>query len=58
MSLKVYQKKRNFKVSPEPKGQCAKEGPNIFVIHKHAATQLHYDLRLAIDGVLKKLGCA
>jgi DNA ligase D-like protein (predicted 3'-phosphoesterase) len=53
-SLKDYQAKRDFGVTPEPEG-----GPGpasrepIFVIQKHAARQLHYDFRLEVDGVLK-----
>ena len=53
-SLKTYRAKRNLKESPEPKGTVSKKkSGNIFVIHKHAASHLHYDLRLAYDGVLK-----
>ncbi|HRN78539.1 MAG TPA: DNA polymerase ligase N-terminal domain-containing protein [Candidatus Dependentiae bacterium] len=51
--LKEYKKKRDLKKSPEPKAKVAKKSKNIFVIQKHAASHLHYDLRLAIDGVLK-----
>jgi DNA ligase D-like protein (predicted 3'-phosphoesterase) len=53
-SLKDYQAKRDFGVSPEPQG-----GPGpvsaepVFVIQKHAARHLHYDFRLEVDGVLK-----
>lgn len=54
MSLKTYQQKRKFRETPEPKGKVTKqEGKLIFVIHKHQATHLHYDLRLEKDGVLK-----
>jgi len=53
MSLKKYKQKRNFKRSPEPKGRKEKKKENRFVIQKHAATNLHYDFRLAMDGVLK-----
>jgi len=52
-SLKKYQKRRDFTKSPEPSGK--KEKPikkKIFVIQKHDATKLHYDFRLAIEGVL------
>lgn len=52
-SLKKYQEKRDFKQTPEPEGEVPKKSKNIFVIQKHAASNLHYDLRLAIDGVLK-----
>jgi bifunctional non-homologous end joining protein LigD len=55
MSLKEYQKKRNFSRSPEPRGQgaSAPAGGGLYVIQKHAASRLHYDLRLEMDGVLK-----
>lgn len=53
-SLKDYQEKRDFSRTPEPSGK----GPRtprepIFVIQKHAASHLHYDFRLEVDGVLK-----
>lgn len=53
--LAVYQKRRNFIRSPEPKGKAKKKKAKrpIFVIQKHAARSLHYDFRLEIDGVLK-----
>jgi bifunctional non-homologous end joining protein LigD len=55
MSLKEYQKKRDFKSSPEPEGkkESSKGGPRKFVVQKHQASQLHYDFRLELDGVLK-----
>lgn len=54
MSLTSYQKKRNFERTPEPKGKKeTKARKLIFVIQKHEASHLHYDLRLAMDGVLK-----
>lgn len=55
MTLKDYQKKRDFRASPEPKGKekPAKGEPRKFVVQKHQATQLHYDFRLELDGVLK-----
>jgi bifunctional non-homologous end joining protein LigD len=52
MSLTDYRKKRDFQKTPEPEGSTAPEG-RAFVVHKHAATRLHYDLRLELDGVLK-----
>lgn len=53
MTLLQYKSKRNFKESPEPVGGKP-EGDNLrFVVQKHQATQLHYDFRLEIDGVLK-----
>ena len=53
MSLSEYRRKRDFKATPEPKAAKAKGGGNSFVIQKHAARRLHYDLRLEMDGVLK-----
>jgi DNA ligase D-like protein (predicted 3'-phosphoesterase) len=45
--------KRNFEKSSEPKGELVSDGGKIYVIQKHDATHLHYDLRLEMDGVLK-----
>lgn len=58
MKLKQYQKKRDFKVTKEPKGQTQKKISNTvpkfhFVVQKHQAHRLHYDFRLEIDKVLK-----
>ncbi len=55
-TLEHYRAKRDFSKTAEPagkvpRGKKAGEG-GIFVIHKHAATRLHYDLRLEHDGVL------
>ena len=55
--LDTYRKKRDFGRTSEPAGGHgtaggAGEGP-IFCVQKHAATQLHYDLRLEIGGTLK-----
>jgi bifunctional non-homologous end joining protein LigD len=54
MALHEYRRKRDFARTPEPSGQgeSAPAGRR-FVVHKHAATHLHYDLRLEIDGVLR-----
>lgn len=55
LSLKAYRRKRNFRKTAEPKGEIKvvpTEG-KIYVIQKHAATHLHYDLRLEMDGVLR-----
>ncbi len=53
LTLKEYQKKRNFKLTPEPKkSKAGKKYKNIFVFQKHDATNLHYDFRIEIDGVL------
>src|SRR5215813_13791504 len=51
--LKTYRAKRRFGVTAEPKGKVARKSGNAFVIQKHAATRLHYDLRLELDGVMK-----
>src|SRR5690349_8442826 len=53
MGLQEYHRKRDFKKTPEPKGQVGSAAGRSFVIQKHAATQLHYDFRLEMDGVLK-----
>lgn len=59
MSLAQYHKKRDFSRTPEPRGKAAKpRAQGAFIIHKHAARRLHYDLRLELDGVLKKIGRA
>ena len=52
-TLDTYRRKRNFKSTAEPKGRKARRGGNAFVIQKHAARRLHYDLRLEMQGVLK-----
>jgi bifunctional non-homologous end joining protein LigD len=53
--LSRYRAKRDFDVTPEPSGRrrVAKSGRLRFVIQKHAARRLHYDLRLELDGVFK-----
>jgi bifunctional non-homologous end joining protein LigD len=51
--LEAYEKKRDFEKTPEPKAQLLPGGNNNFVIHRHHASHLHYDLRLEQDGVLK-----
>ena len=52
-SLSTYWKKRNFGVTSEPRGTVARAGKRLsFVIQKHAATRLHYDFRLELDGTL------
>lgn len=57
MALNEYRAKRNFRVSPEPKGAEPKArkkagAPRFFCVQKHLASHLHYDLRLEHDGVL------
>jgi bifunctional non-homologous end joining protein LigD len=52
--LKEYEAKRKFAQTPEPAPAPGPEGHRlIFVVHKHAARRLHYDLRLELEGVLK-----
>jgi len=56
--LREYQRKRDFTKTAEPsgsekRGASRKKGQLRFVIQKHAASHLHYDLRLEIDGVMK-----
>jgi len=54
MGLKEYESKRRFEKTPEPKPGLRRMGNRlIFVVHKHAARALHYDLRLELEGVLK-----
>lgn len=53
MTLADYRRKRDFAVTAEPKGKRARQKGNRFVIQKHDATRLHYDLRLELAGVLK-----
>jgi bifunctional non-homologous end joining protein LigD len=55
--LATYNKKRDFAKTEEPPGTVAPaRGPNapaLFMVQKHDATRLHYDLRLEMDGVMK-----
>jgi len=53
MSLGEYWKKRDFKKTVEPKEKVHDNKGSIYVIQKHHASRLHYDLRLERDGVLK-----
>jgi bifunctional non-homologous end joining protein LigD len=51
--LAEYAAKRDFVRTPEPEPRSAPGGAGEFVVQKHAARRLHYDLRLELDGVLK-----
>ena len=54
MGLKDYESKRKFEETPEPKPGLRHRGDDlIFVVQKHAARALHYDLRFELEGVLK-----
>src|SRR5687767_3784611 len=55
MGLREYHRKRDFAVTPEPRGEEVpeREGARSFVIQKHAASRLHYDFRLEMEGVLR-----
>jgi bifunctional non-homologous end joining protein LigD len=53
-SLSTYRAKRSPDSSPEPMGNAVSASPgHLFVVHKHAATRLHFDLRLEMGGVLR-----
>jgi bifunctional non-homologous end joining protein LigD len=53
LSLATYHHKRDFNKTTEPSGEKKIKAKAIFVIQKHAASHLHYDLRLEMNGVLK-----
>ncbi len=54
MSLQRYHAKRHFDRTPEPRGRVVRSAAKLrFVVQKHAASTLHYDFRLELDGVLK-----
>jgi bifunctional non-homologous end joining protein LigD len=53
VGLQVYRRKRKFDLTPEPRGRVHRSQGHQFVIQKHAARRLHYDLRLELGGVMK-----
>ncbi|MNN35451.1 putative DNA ligase-like protein [compost metagenome] len=54
MPLEEYHKKRDFKATSEPEGKQNESTTKLkFVVQRHAATRLHYDFRLEMEGVLK-----
>lgn len=58
-SLTQYQRKRDFRHTREPPGEAAasQEG-HLYVMHKHAARRLHFDLRIEQNGVLRSWALA
>ena len=53
MSLDEYKRKRRFEETPEPPAKVAKQSRHRFCVQRHAASRLHYDFRLEMEGVLK-----
>jgi bifunctional non-homologous end joining protein LigD len=52
--LAEYKRKRDFSKTAEPEGKATRSGRALrFVVQKHAASHLHYDFRLELDGVMK-----
>jgi bifunctional non-homologous end joining protein LigD len=47
-----YRDKRHFDATPEPSGEMGEVAGNSFVVQKHAARRLHYDVRFEVDGVM------
>lgn len=52
MALETYREKRDFEKTREPRGKARTKKGFSYVIQKHAASHLHYDFRLELDGVL------
>ena len=50
--LARYRSMRDFRRTPEPAGEVGSEGQRRFVVQRHRASRLHYDVRLELDGVL------
>src|SRR5437870_4068543 len=50
--LKTYRAKRDFEKTAEPRGAARQAKGNKYIIQKHDARRLHYDLRLELDGVM------
>src|SRR5271168_1927508 len=53
MALEEYERKRRFEETPEPPPKVESKAGHRYVVQKHAATRLHYDFRLEMEGVLK-----
>ncbi|KPP92192.1 DNA ligase D [Erythrobacter sp. HL-111] len=52
-ALAEYNRKRDFEATPEPAGEHGEGAGDSFIVQKHDASRLHWDLRLELDGVLK-----
>ncbi len=52
-NLEAYRRKRSSDATPEPFGPATGTGAGRFVVQKHAARRVHYDLRLELEGTLK-----